>query len=135
MTLRRKSREFALQMLFRWEMNRQEPAALEESFWKGARAEKKTREFANELFEGAATRSPEIEALLAQYSQNWRLERMAAIDRAILLLATYEIRWAGTPPKVAINEALELAKKYSGEDSVAFINGVLDAITKSSDEG
>lgn len=130
MPLRRKAREFALQMLFRWEMNREEPAALEESFWKSARAARETREFANRLFEGAAAHAPETEALFAKHSQHWRLDRMAAVDRNILRLASYELLFTDTPPKVVINEALELAKKFSSEDSAAFLNGVLDAIHK-----
>ncbi len=130
MSLRRKAREFALQMLFRWEMNREEPAILESSFWKSARAAKETREFANRLFEGAAAHTAETEALLAKHSVNWRLDRMAAVDRNILRLAVYELRFTDTPPKVAINEALELAKKFSSEDSAAFLNGILDAIHK-----
>jgi N utilization substance protein B len=130
MPLRRKAREFALQMLFRWEMNREEPAALEQSFWKSARAARETREFANRLFEGAAAHAPETETLLTKYSEHWRLDRMAAVDRNILRLAVYELLFTATPPKVVINEALELAKKFSSEDSAAFLNGVLDAIHK-----
>ncbi len=131
MPLRRKAREFALQMLFQWEMSKQEPGLVEASFWKNARAAKTTRMFANRLFEGATARSKTIEELLSEHAKNWRLERMAAVDRNILRLAIYELRWgAGTPPKVVINEALELAKKFSSEEAAPFINGILDAILK-----
>jgi transcription antitermination protein NusB len=135
MSLRRKARECALQMLFQWEMNRDEPRAVQAGYWRDVRAEEKTRRFANDLFEGAVARAGEIAALVAAHSQNWRLERMSAIDRSILLLAAYEIRWAGTPPRVAINEALELAKKFSGQEAAAFINGILDAIARTVPSG
>ncbi len=130
MALRRKAREYALQMLFQWEMGRQEPGAIEAGFWKNARAEKTTRAFANQLFEGAVAESPALDELIRSHAKNWRLERMAAIDRAILRLALYELLAAQTPPKVVINEALELAKKFSSEEAAPFINGILDAIHK-----
>lgn len=132
MSLRRKSREFALQMLFQWEMSPQAPKRLEGNFWKAARAEKKTREFANRLFEGAVAEAATLDALIAKHAENWRIERLAAIDRAILRLGVYELRGGGAPFKVVMNEALELAKKFSSEDAAPFINGVLDAIRKAS---
>jgi len=131
MALRHKAREFALQMLFQWEMGRQETLAIEGGFWKNARAEKTTRAFANQLFEGAVGESAILDELVRKYSENWRLERMAAIDRAILRLALHELRAAQTPPKVVINEAIELAKKFSSAEAAPFINGILDAILKS----
>jgi N utilization substance protein B len=130
MALRRKSREFAYQMLYQWEMRRETPALIEKGFWRGVKAAPATREFANQLLEGAVARATQIDALLERHATDWRLERMAAMDRAILRLAVGEMRATGTPPKVIINEALELAKKYSSEESVSFINGILDAILK-----
>jgi N utilization substance protein B len=134
MTLRRKSREYALQMLFQWEMGKQEPSGIEAGFWKNAHAQKSTRDFANQLFESAAARSAELDPIISSHAQNWRIERMAAIDRAILRLALAEMRATSTPARVVINEAVELAKKFSTEDASAFINGVLDAASKSSGE-
>ncbi|HVS74182.1 MAG TPA: transcription antitermination factor NusB [Candidatus Acidoferrales bacterium] len=131
MSLRSKAREFALQMLFQWDMSPEEPARLEDRFWRGARAAKQTRTFANQLFEGAAGEAASLDKLLAFHTKNWRTERLAALDRAILRLAAYELRQGETPPKVVLNEALELAKKYSSEDASAFVNGVLDAFRKS----
>lgn len=131
MSLRHKSREFALQMLFQWEMSPQEPAPLEERFWRSARATDSTREFANRLFEGAAAEASVLDALISKHAENWRLERIAAIDRAILRLAGHELRKGETPPKVVIDEAIELAKTFSSEDASAFINGILDSIHKS----
>jgi|SRR5713101_74955 len=131
MSLRSKAREFALQMLFQWDMSPEEPARLETRFWRGARAAKQTRAFANQLFEGAAGEAASLDKLLASHTKNWRTERLAALDRAILRLAAYELRQGVTPPKVVLNEALELAKKYSSEDASAFVNAVLDAFRKS----
>jgi N utilization substance protein B len=131
MTLRRKSREFALQMLFEWDMTRQEPARVEQLFWKSARAAAATREFADELFEGSVAKAGEIDELVEKLAENWRLERLAAVDRSILRLAIYELRSGTAPPKVVIVEALELAKKFSSAEAPAFLNGILDAAFKS----
>ena len=118
-------------MLFQWEMGKQEPSRIEEGFWKIARAQKSTRDFANQLFESAAARAAELDPIISQHAQNWSLERIAAIDRTILRLALAEIRNTSTPVKVVINEAVELAKKFSSEDAAPFINGILDAAVKS----
>ena len=134
MSLRRKAREYALQMLFEWEMGRQPCERIEKGFWKNARAEKSTRSFANQLFEGAVAEAPALDELIARHAANWRLERIAAIDRAILRLAIHELRAAATPPRVVINEALELSKKFSSEEAAAFINGILDTIHKSQEK-
>jgi transcription antitermination protein NusB len=120
-----------MQMLFQWDMSRQDPAKLEAKFWRTAKAADNTRAFANKLFEGAAKYADELDALIVQHAQNWRLERMAIIDRAVLRLAIYELRIAETPPKVVLNEAVDLAKKFSSEDAGAFVNGILDAVRKS----
>jgi transcription antitermination protein NusB len=120
-----------MQMLFQWDMSRQDPTKLEAKFWRSAKAADNTRAFANKLFEGAAKQADELDALIVQHAQNWRLERMAIIDRAVLRLAIYELRIAETPPKVVLNEAVGLAKKFSSEDAGAFVNGILDAVNKS----
>jgi N utilization substance protein B len=130
-SLRTKSREFAMQMLFQWDMSQQDLNNLEAKFWKSAKAADKTRAFANELFEGAAKEAAALDELIGKHAENWRFERLAAIDRAILRLGIYEMRGAETPPKVVLNEAVELAKKFSSEESGAFVNGVLDAFHKS----
>jgi N utilization substance protein B len=134
MTLRRKSREFALQMLFQWDMNHQDPKRLEKTFWKSARAEERTRKFANQLFEDAVALVPEIDQLVGKLSDNWQLDRLATVDRGILRLAISELRLGTAPPKVVIDEALELAKKFSSPESPAFLNGILDAAYKSLEE-
>jgi len=131
MALRHKAREFALQMLFQWEIGRQDPRRIEEGFWRMARAEKTTRALANELFESTVSGSAELDALVAAHAKNWRLERMSVIDRAILRLAACELRAGKTPPKVVLDEAVELAKTFSSQEAASFVNGVLDAVLKS----
>jgi transcription antitermination protein NusB len=119
-----------MQMLFQWDMSHQDFAKLEGKFWKSAKATDKTRGFANSLFEGAAKDVAVLDALIVGHSDNWRFERMAAIDRAILRLAIYELRDGQTPPKVVLNEAVDLAEKFSSEESGAFVNGLLDSVRK-----
>jgi N utilization substance protein B len=130
-SLRSKGREFAMQMLFQWDMSQQDPTKLEKKFWGGAKAAETTRAFANRLFEGAAREVSALDEMIIKHAENWRFERLAAIDRAILRLAIYELRATDTPPKVILNEAVDLAKKFSSEDSGAFVNGILDAFRKS----
>jgi len=86
-------------------------------------------EFAKELVNGVAEKQEEIDALIEKFSKHWKLSRMSAIDRNILRLATYELLYRpDIPPKVSINEAVELAKAFGSEESAAFVNGILDAI-------
>ena len=120
-----------MQMLFQWDMSQQDFTKLEVKFWKSAKAADKTRDFANELFEGTAKDVAVLDALIVGHSDNWRFERLAAIDRAILRLAIHEMSGQDTPPRVVLNEAVELAKKFSSQDSGAFVNGILDAVHKS----
>lgn len=120
-----------MQMLFQWDVSRQEPEKLEEKFWRGAKAADTTRAFANQLFEGAAKEVGSLDELIAKHAENWRLERLAAIDRTILRLAIHELRTTDTPPKVVLNEAVEMAKKFSSDGASAFVNGILDSFRKS----
>lgn len=131
MSLRSKSREFAMQMLFQWDMSTQDAVKLEKKFWREAKAAEQTKAFANQLFEGAMHDSAALDEIIAKHAENWRVERLAAIDRAILRLAMHEMRATDTPHKVVINEAVEMAKKYSSEESGAFVNALLDAFRKS----
>ena len=120
-----------MQMLFQWDMSEQEPAKLEAKFWRGAKAADTTRAFANRLFEGAAKDTATLDEIIGRHAANWRFERLAAIDRAILRLAIHELRGADTPPKVVLNEAVEMAKKFSSEEAGSFVNGILDSVHKS----
>lgn len=120
-----------MQMLFQWDISQQEPAKLEAKFWKSAKAADTTRTFANELFEGTAKETSALDEIIGKHAENWKLDRLAVIDRAILRLAVHELRSGDTPAKVVLNEAVELAKKFSNAESGAFVNGVLDAVRKS----
>jgi transcription antitermination protein NusB len=128
--LRTKSREFAMQMLFQWDISQQEPVRLQSNFWKSAKAAAQTRSFANQLFEGAAHDAKDLDEIISKHADNWRVERISAIDRAILRLAMHEMRATDTPAKVVINEAVDLAKKFSSEDAGGFVNGILDTYRK-----
>jgi N utilization substance protein B len=134
-TGRRAAREAALQMLYQWEVGRAGAHEAIATYWPAREPEEQLpgplREFANELVRGTIARVKDIDALLASHTQNWRVERMAVLDRLVLRLAVYELLAAAdTPPRVVINEAIELARAYTGEEAVAFVNGVLDAVRK-----
>ena len=129
MGLRRTARECALQMLYQYDVGRQPVEEILESFWEMNEHPKRVREFADELFEGSIERIKEIDRTIQQHTQNWRLSRMAAVDRNILRVAVYEFLCdTGTPVTVVINEALEIAKKFSTHESAQFVNGILDSI-------
>ncbi len=130
MPSRRKSRQRALQILFLWDSCRQPVEDAIEAYYATLYSEERPEReaFVSELVCGAVARMPEIDERIVKHAEHWRMERMPAVDRNILRLAAYEILYAGTPAAVAIDEALELARKFSSEDSVQFINGVLDAI-------
>lgn len=131
MPRRRKAREAALQLLYQWEGELADPRLLLSTFWRGRKADAAARGFAEELFTGTVAARKEIDALVQQHSQHWRLERMAAVDRNLLRLAVYELKaHPETPAAVVIDEALEIAKRFSSHDSVEFINGILDAVHK-----
>jgi N utilization substance protein B len=131
---RRKSRELAMQMLFQADVGKQSPDQVRQSFWK-AREEvidNETRGFAEDLFRVATVREEEIDALIEQHSEHWRIPRMPAVDRNLLRLAVAELLgFPGTPVPIVINESLEIAKRYAAPESHSFLNGILDAIAKS----
>ncbi len=133
MGTRRKSRELALQMLFQADMGKQTPQNVRQTFWKERDSVgKDVQGFADDLFRVATDRSEEIDKLIEQHAEHWRMERMAAVDRNVLRAAVAELlAYSDTPRAVVINEALEIARKYSAPESVQFINGVLDSIGKS----
>ena len=132
---RRRAREAALQMLYQIEVGKAGAFESIATYWPARDADEQLdeplREFANALVRGAASRREEIDTMLSAHAQNWRVERMTVIDRLVLRLGVYEmLAEPETPSKVIINEALELARSYSGEEAVAFVNGILDAIRK-----
>src|ERR1700733_280606 len=132
MGTRRKSRELALQMLFQADMGKQAPEEVRRTFWGGRNSvEADERGFAEDLFRVAEDRKPDIDKLIEQHAEHWRMERMAAVDRNILRAAVAELlAYPDTHRAVVINEALEIARKFSSPESVQFINGVLDSVGK-----
>jgi N utilization substance protein B len=130
---RRKSRELAMQMLFQADVGRQNPDEVRKTFWSARdEVDDGTRGFAEDLFRVATARESEIDAMLEQYSRNWRIVRMPAVDRNVLRMAVAELLgFPGTPAPIVIDEALEIARRYSAPESIDFLNGVLDAIAKS----
>jgi transcription antitermination protein NusB len=129
---RRKSRELAMQMLFQADVGRQSPDEVRKTFWQAREeVDEPTRGFAEDLFRVATAREAEIDALLEQHSKNWRVSRMAAVDRNVLRMAVAELLgFPGTPPPIVIDEALEVARRYSAPESIDFLNGLLDAIAR-----
>ena len=128
---RRKGRELALKLLFQLNFNNDDLPEILENFWLEHPCAPATQEFADKLVKGTLENLRLIDRLLDEHAQHWRLERMAVIDRNILRFATYELLFLDDiPAKVTINEALEIAKRYSSRDSGKFINGILDKIAK-----
>jgi N utilization substance protein B len=130
MGTRRKSRELVLQMLFQADMGQQEPETVRRTFWaERGDVDGEVRGFADDLFRLATERATEINSLIERHAENWRLDRMAAVDRNLLRAAVAEfLGYPKTPRAVVINEALEIARKFSNPESVQFINGVLDSV-------
>ena len=129
---RRKTREVALQFLYQLDLHSEDdPGRHEAEFWSRHPVDPETQTHADALVRGSKQRQATIDHLLAQYAEHWDLDRMAVVDRNILRLAVYELLWTDdVPPKVAINEAIEIAKKFGTKESSRFINGVLDRIHK-----
>ncbi|MDP3919495.1 MAG: transcription antitermination factor NusB [Candidatus Omnitrophota bacterium] len=134
MRKRTHGRECALKILYQHEVNPEQPGdELFEAFWaQTGGCEDDVRSFAEDLVRGTLSHLDKINLVINKYAENWDLNRMAIIDRSILRFATYELLFcADIPPKVTINEAVNLAKKFSQEDSGKFVNGVLDKINHS----
>jgi len=132
---RRKSREFALQMLFQMDMGKQSPEQVRQTFWaERDNVEEGVRGFADDLFRVAIDRAGEIDGAIEAHAEHWRMDRMAAVDRNILRAGVAEfLGYPKTPRPVIINEALEIARKFSSPESIHFINGVLDSVAKELD--
>ncbi|MGA2274017.1 MAG: transcription antitermination factor NusB [Bryobacteraceae bacterium] len=133
MPARRKSRQRALQILFLWDARRQPLEEAIDAYFDTLYAEEHPERdaFAVSLLEGAIAHLEEVDGLITRHAEHWRMERMPAVDRNILRLGVYELLHGPTPAAVTIDEALELTRKFSGEESVQFVNGVLDAIHRS----
>jgi N utilization substance protein B len=132
MGTRRKSRELVMQMLFQGDLGKQTPEEVSRLFWASVTdVDEETRGFAEDLYRIANARKEEIDALIEQHSQNWRLERMPVVDRNLLRSAIAEmLGYPKTPAAIVINESLEVARRYAAPESIHFLNGVLDAIAR-----
>jgi len=129
---RRKAREYALQMLFQWDITRDSIDQVSASFFQNQPEESKVVvDFANQLLTGTVEHVEQIDEYIRRHAENWRLDRMATVDRNILRLAVQEFLYdKETPKTVVINEAIEIARRFSAQESPQFINGVLDSIKK-----
>ena len=127
---RRKAREVALQLLYQLDVQGEgNPEPHLPEFWTRHPVDREAREFAEILIRGTKLHEPKIDEMISQYAKNWELDRMAVVDRNILRFSTYELLYVeDVPPKVVINEAVNIAKKFSQEESGKFVNGILDKI-------
>jgi N utilization substance protein B len=133
MPSRRRSRQRALQILFLWDVRRQPveeaiAAFFDTLYSEESRSKPQRDEFLDKLVMGAVEHVEDLDRRITRHAEHWRIERMPTVDRNILRLAVYEMAHSDTPAPVVIDEALELARRYSNEESVQFVNGVLDAV-------
>ncbi|UCE40945.1 MAG: transcription antitermination factor NusB [Candidatus Aminicenantes bacterium] len=128
---RRKARESTLQILFQLEFDTTKPEKVFESFWKNKKATKEIKEHSRRLVDNITLHRKDIDHLIQSVSANWRISRMAIVDRNILRIAVCELLYEESiAPAIIINEAIEVAKKYSSENGATFVNGILDAVRK-----
>ena len=137
MSSRRRSRQRALQILFTWDARKQPLDDVINGYYDTLYSEENPERepFVVDLVRGTVQHVNELDEQIAKHAEHWRMERMPAVDRNILRLAVYEMEYGGTPAAVTIDEALELARKFSGEESVQFVNGVLDAVHRARQAG
>jgi N utilization substance protein B len=131
MGARRKARELAVQMLYQYDLSGNAPDMIIETFEDLQKSKPNTREFAAKIFRGTVDHLSDIDGMIQAQSDNWRLSRMAVVDRNIIRLSVYEfLHESETPKLVVIDEAIEIAKKFGNDKSSQFINGILDGILK-----
>ncbi len=129
MGARRRAREIALQVLYQRELNRLGVEEALNLFRNNFEVWKEAMDFSERLVKGVEEHRKDLDRVIEHYSSNWKVDRMAHVDRTILRIATYELLYCNDiPPRVAINEAIDIGKKYGSEDSGAFINGILDKV-------
>lgn len=132
MSRRSRAREIVLQVLYQSDLNPDQPDQVRERFVASRlNHDNQMIEFAESLIRGVRSKMNEVDEALQGIARNWRLSRMAATDRNVLRLGAYEILFTDTPDRVAINEAIELAKRYGAANSAQFVNGVLDRLMNS----
>jgi N utilization substance protein B len=128
---RRKARESTLQILFQLEFNDRGLENIFDSFWQEKKASREIKEYCQWLVEGIVSHRERIDRLIQSVSENWRLDRMALVDRNVLRVAVFELLYEeNLAPAIVIDEAIEVSKKYSSEESATFVNGILDAVRK-----
>ena len=133
---RRRSRELALQALFYMDMSKEDSEEILERFCANFKPPDSARPFFLKIVKGVLRYLPEIDTLIEQSSKNWRISRMSYVDRNVLRIAVYELICCGDiPPKVSINEAIDIAKKFGTAESGAFINGIIDSIRLAQENG
>lgn len=135
---RHRARQQALQLLFQWDFRRTPLDEIARGYYESLLVDDEglkrpqRDEFAAQIVQGVMTEIEAVDTLIEKHAEHWRIPRMPSVDRNVLRIAVYEMMRTDTPPAVVIDEALELARKFSGEESVQFVNGVLDAVHRES---
>lgn len=130
MSLRRKGRELAVQVLYQWDVHRDTAGWLDD-FWEQNKVHPEIRAFADELVQGVIAHAAELDAVIGRYAENWTVHRMAITDRTVLRVAVYELLYLpDIPGRVTLNEAIDIVKLFGDEQSGAFVNGILDRILR-----
>ncbi len=128
---RRKAREDTLRILFRLEFENKQIEKTLDQYWKSKKASEEIKEYSTWLVNGVISDQAKIDNIIQQVSEHWRISRMALVDRNILRMAVFELLYEeNIAPAIVINEAIEIAKKYSGDEAATFVNGILDAVRK-----
>ena len=128
---RRKARESTLQILFQLEFDDSQPEKVTEQYWQHRKAPEEIRQYTDRLVKGIISHKKDIDKIIQSVSEHWRISRMAVVDRNILRMAVFELLFEqNIAPAIVINEAIEIAKKYSNEEAATFVNGLLDAVRK-----
>lgn len=129
---RRQGRELALQLLYELDVRGEaDPAGVTDDFWRRQPASDDVRAFAEAIVRGVRANQAKIDELIERFAEHWELDRMAVVDRNVLRAGIWELLWGiEVPPKVAINEAIEVARRFSTEESTRFINGLLDRVRR-----
>jgi len=129
---RRKSRELLLQLLYQYEIRRESPGKILQEFWTTReKVHPDIRSFTDSLFRGTVKHQEELDSAISDLARNWKLSRLSIVDKNILRFAIFEIAFRDDiPEKVSIDEAIEVAKRYSSDEAGAFINGILDNLIR-----
>ena len=136
MGVRRKSREYALQLLFFMDMSKDMSPEMIDRFCSCFAPSESVYPFFSKLIDGVMQRKSEIDAIIEDFSANWKVSRMSSVDRNVMRIAVYELLYCDDiPPKVSINEAIDVGKKFGTDESGAFINGILDSIHQAMQRG